>query len=309
MSRRHIYFALILVLLFLVVFIPGRLRRVQEPGTAKPVIAATIFPLYDIVRNVGGDSFDHVLITPPGASPHTFEPTPSVVAELQDAARVYAIGHGLDDWVSSLAEAAGAPVVVVDRDIRLLAAAEESHGHGEEADGHEDGADGFDPHYWLNAANGLKIAGTVAADLAAAFPDKKDAIAANLAAYVAAIDAADRETKAILGTVADRDLVTLHDAWYYFAEGYGLKIVGSFEPSAGREPTPKYLAELTAALKIAGTKVVYSEPQMSTANLASFAADNGLTIAILDPIGGTPGRDSYLKLLTENARVIADNQR
>lgn len=300
-SRRYLYFFIIVLLLLLVViFLPSRRREAGQPSNAKPTLAATIFPLYDIVREVAGENFQVVLICPPGASPHTFEPTPSTLTDLQGASRVYAIGHGLDDWISGLTEATGAPTIIVDRNIRLLTSADET--------GQAGGEDGTDPHYWLNADNGLMVALTVANDLAAAFPENKGEIMANLARYSGKIDAADRQTKAILSQIANRSLVTLHDAWYYFAEGYGLKIVGSFEPSAGREPTPRYLAELTAALKTAGTKVVYSEPQLSTANLVSFAADNSLTIAVLDPIGGVPGRDSYLKLLTENARIIADNQ-
>jgi len=45
-------------------------------------------------------------------------------------------------------------------------------------------------------------------------------------------------------TLANRNIISLHDAWYYFAEGFGLNLVGTFEPSAGKEPTPQYIVNL-----------------------------------------------------------------
>ena len=74
-----------------------------EAGDARVKVAATIFPLYDIVRQVAGPVADVVLVLPPGASPHTFEPAPSSVRALDGARALFVIGHGLDDWAVRLA--------------------------------------------------------------------------------------------------------------------------------------------------------------------------------------------------------------
>jgi hypothetical protein len=82
--------------------------------------AATIFPLYDLVRNVTGPAADVVLLIPPGASPHTFATRPGTLRALANSAVIFAIGHGPDDWVARLAQDAGVPqVTVVDQRIAL----------------------------------------------------------------------------------------------------------------------------------------------------------------------------------------------
>lgn len=288
----------------LMLVLPG--KQPAAP-TATVKVATTIFPLYDIARNVAGPAVEVVLLVPPGASPHTFEPRPSDMTKLRGAAAVYAIGRGLDDWTASLATANGVPMVVVDAGIVIRESAESGQKTGEaESDRNPDSED---PHYWLSAANGKKIATTVAADLTARFPIDAALFQANLQRYFGELDAADAAIRERLAGLANRDLVTLHDAWYYFAAAYGLNVVGSFEPSAGREPTPQYLTDLQAAIRAAHAQTLYSEPQLATASIEPFIRDNGLRLATLDPVGGVAGRESFIKLLDYNARTIEENQR
>ncbi len=264
------------------------------PSAAERKVAATIFPLYDIARHLTGEGIEVVLVTPPGANPHTFEPKPSLIRDLRGAVSLYAIGHGLDDWIDPvLAAEPSMKKIVVDRGISLLDSTED---------------EGTDPHYWLDAQNGLLIAETIAADLTLSFPDRSEEIRRNLAAYEDALRAADTEIRKELEPLAKRDLVTLHDAWYYFAEAYGLHVIGSFEPSPGRQPSPQYIAALRNAIRLSGTKTVYTEPQISASGLQSFIQDNGLRLVELDPFGGIGNRQSYIAVLRYNAEFILHNQ-
>ncbi len=75
----------------------------RAPSPAAPLkVAATIFPLYDLVRQVAGPAVEVVLLVPPGASPHTFTVKPGTVRALTGCAAVFAIGHGLDDWATRI---------------------------------------------------------------------------------------------------------------------------------------------------------------------------------------------------------------
>lgn len=298
-DRRNVTAALAVICV--VVLIVAYTRIPQRTGTVAdaPAVAATIFPLYDIVRNVAPEGIKVTLVLPPGASPHTFEPTPAGVTKLHDAQVIYAIGHGIDGWAESLAENAGDDVFVVDKGIALRKAA----AGDEDGDAHE-GSDGTDPHYWLSALNAMTIARTVSADLQERFPSMADGIQRAEQEYLSRLRELHTELGASIGKVANKRIVTLHDAWYYFADAYGLTIVGTFEPSAGREPTPRYLAELQAAIRDAGTTQLFSEPQIATTGFDAFVRDNGLTISVLDPIGGVPGRESYLNLMRFNERVF-----
>jgi len=270
-------------------------------------VAVTSYPLLDIVRSVAGPSIEVGLVMPAGANPHSFEPTPSTIAMLAGANAVYAIGHGFDDWIDPVLRETGTKKIVVDDGIALRSPVEHiSDPLDATGDDHDD-LD-VDPHYWLDAKNAAAIAAAVAADLSGRFPEKKEEFAANLVAAQARFVDTDRMVRETLSTLTNRKVVTLHDAWYYFAEAYGIEIVGSFEPTAAREPSPQYLAALEDAIRASGARTLYTEPGVATAAIQAFAADNGLAIVELDPIeGATDG--NYHDILLHNAKTIRDHQR
>ncbi len=298
-----VFFISAAVLIAGLFWLTSLLRR-PPPAEGARRVAATIFPIYDIVRNVGRDVVSVDLILPPGAEPHSFEPRPSLIASLRGAAAVYAVGHGLDVWIDQVVSAAGTAEVVVDRAIAIrpsvvpftdAAAAAASEGPD-------------DPHYWLTIPNAELIAGTVADDLAARFPDQAARIRLNLNSYLAELDAADRTIRRDFAGLKSRSFISFHDAWYYFAAAYGLHLAGTFEPTAGREPTPRYLTTLRDVIRQDGVTVLYFEPQFNVDLMSAFARDNNVKLAVLDDIGGTPGRDSYIKLMLSNAQTIEANQ-
>ncbi|MDD5251997.1 MAG: metal ABC transporter substrate-binding protein, partial [Patescibacteria group bacterium] len=112
-----------------------------------------------------------------------------------------------------------------------------------------------------------------------------------------------------LADVKNRNLITFHGAWYYFADAFGLTVAGTFEPAAAdREPTPKYLTALAAAIKQSGVRVVYVEPQFAADAYRAFVEENSLRLVPLDDLGGTADRDSYEALMRYDVQAIADNQ-
>lgn len=276
--------------------------------SSTPTVAATIFPIYDLTQRIAGNDVGVELILSPGASPHTFEPTPSDVARLSNAQVVYTIGNNLDTWADTIIDATGAENVRLDQGITLREnTEEEEHEHEHEDDhDHEDGP--TDPHYWLNGENGIIMTATIERDLSERFPQYATAFHERAESLRAEITSTNTTIQSLLATRTNTNIVTFHDAWYYFADAYGLKVAGTFEPSAGREPTPAVLVELTRTVRNAKVHTIFTEPQFSTAGIASFAKDNNITIATIDPIGGTPSMASYTHLLLTNAQIIAQNE-
>jgi len=253
--------------------------------------AATIFPVYDILREVGGPLVEPVLILPPGASPHTFEPRPSNARALAHAGILFRVGHGLDDWAAGLAEASGVrKSVQVDGAIDLRRTADGS----------------VDPHYWLSCRNAQAIARSVAGELALLLPERRAELERRLADCLARLDAADREIRKILEHLASRSIATLHDGFGYFADAYGLTIAAIFEPSGDREPSPRAVAEFQRRVRAANVRAIFAEPQLSKDAIRPIAGDLHLPVSTLDDLGGVPGRDSCASLLLFNARQVAD---
>src|SRR5919108_2203650 len=120
------------------------------PAPAAPLkVAATIFPLYDLVRQVAGPAVEVVLLVPPGASPHTFTVKPGTARALTGCVAVFTIGHGLDDWATRLAQEAGVKrTIVTDAGISLRRGYSEHH-RAKHAQSQTAAPDAVDPHYWL----------------------------------------------------------------------------------------------------------------------------------------------------------------
>lgn len=284
---------IVLILLILVVmgfFAPA---TTPEPVQTKSV-SATIFPIYDIARIIGDGVVEVRLLLPPGASPHTFEITPQTVRALEQSELVFMIGYGLDGWVTNLMGDKNR-LVVVDDGITIRPSQET-----EQTDG--------DPHYWLNVKNAMQISRTIAASLERTNLGQSKRIQSNLRSYLFELEVLDRALRDQLSTATQKKMITFHDAWYYFADAYGLEIAATFEPAAGREPTPHYLAELARTIEKTGVRVVYAEPQFSKDALQAFLADYRIDLITIDPLGGTGETDSYIKLMRSNAKLIAHNQ-
>jgi len=137
---------------------------------SKLKVATTIYPLFDITRNIVGDKIDVVNVVKPGASPHTFSVTPRDILNLQGAKLFFQIGHGLDDWSVDISHSVdGIKTVVVDKEIEL-----KTFGEGKNVN----------PHYWLSILNAEKIARNVTDEVSLIDPDNKEFYENNLKKYV-----------------------------------------------------------------------------------------------------------------------------
>src|SRR3990167_10316895 len=116
MIERWILAGVIVVTLTVVVLVGSLTGRSQ--GTDQFTVAATIFPLADMVKNIAGEEAKVVQVVPAGASEHSYALTPRQVAEVQGAKVIFIIGHGMDDAIAAaVAKASGAQVVMVDEGV------------------------------------------------------------------------------------------------------------------------------------------------------------------------------------------------
>jgi ABC-type Zn uptake system ZnuABC Zn-binding protein ZnuA len=277
-------------------------RPAPPAGASRPPrVAATIFPLYDIVRAIGGPDIRASVIVPPGASPHTFEPSPSSVSELAQTQAVFRIGHGLDEWIAAMAQSAGvASLVTVDRGISLRRFSPN------EADPDHPTPGNADPHYFLTIENARRIAETVDLALSRIAPEAAARFGERRGAYQRRLDRTEMEIRGVLSGLRLHEIATFHNAFGYFAKAYGLKVVATFEPFPGLEPGPRDIALFEQRVRESGVKVIFAEPQTSLNGIRPIASDLGVRLSMLDDMGGVPGRDSYVNLLLFDARQIAE---
>ncbi len=283
------------------------LKQKPPVQTNQILVAATIPPLGDMVWQIAGADSGLVVMTilPSGASPHTYEPTPEDIRELQNTRLIFTIGHGLDNWTQTLtANLPQAKIITMDQGLNLR---EHDHGHDDEGavPGEEEPDNNMDPHYWLSVKNAKIMAGNIAQALINLDPVHERLYAENLAAYMEELDYTDEAIKNKFRDFTKRDILTYHNAWGYFAADYDLNVIGAFEVNPGQEPTIEQLTDLQTKIKAHKINTIFLEPQLSEQVAKPFSQDLGLKTAILDPLGG--GDMGYTTLMLYNADTIAQS--
>jgi ABC-type Zn uptake system ZnuABC Zn-binding protein ZnuA len=288
----------------------------SDGDNERPLVVATNVQIAAIAEALGGDLVNVRSIVPSGADAHEFEPVASDLRAIEEADIILRHGVGLDDWLDdTLAAGEGAHVVVVTDRIDLLRPALERDEHAEEVSGDGDHDDeDLDPHVWHDPERVQIMAENVMSALADVDPGNSQAYADNLRAYESRLDDAKAEAAAIIAEIPaeDRKLVTNHDAFGYFADAFGLTIVGAVIPSTttAAEPSAEDTAALLDLIEREDVKAIFAESSVNPALARTLAEDAG--VVIVDDLYGDSlgeddsGADTIEGMLVANARKIAE---
>ena len=258
------------------------------------LVAASIAPLADFACQVGDDRVQVITLVPPGASPHTYELTPSQVEQVAMAHLLVLNGVGLEYWADKLAQSADNPnLIVVDtsQGIEVLAGTA--------------GGPGGNPHIWLDPENAIVQVGHIRDALIRADPTHADDYRANAERYIAELQALDQEIANEVATWSNRQFIAFHPAWVYFARRYGLVQAAVIEESPGREPSPADMMQIVDTAKRIGAKAIFAEPQFSPKTARTIAEESGAQVLFLDPLGSSLDDPSYLSLMRYNVAQMA----
>jgi len=296
----------IIIILFitisgLVILLINNINPSTRDHSLKLKIAGTIFPVSDILTNIAGKNIEVINILPGGASPHTYEPTISDIEKLDNIDIVFTIGLGVDDWVLDLIEEQNVKIITLSDNVELL---ESDHKNEEPSENENHQHHEFDPHIWMSIDNGIIIAEIIKDTLIEQYPDSQTIYEDNYNAYKNKLDSLKKNSQAKLSILENRKLITFHNAFSYLARDLDLEIATTIEPFPGKEPTASYLKEVGDILEKYKIKTLFKEPQLSENIVTALAEDYGIKVETLDPLGGVPGRMSFVKLITYNVDTI-----
>jgi zinc/manganese transport system substrate-binding protein len=273
----------------------------DKPAGTLDVVATTT-QLQDLVRNVGGSRVSVTGILKPNVDPHEYEPRPSDAVALSGAKLIVESGVGLDAWMGKLIDEAGgdAPVFVASSGLRIRP------GDAEEPQG--------DPHWWHDPTNFETAATALAASLGKVDPAGRASYRQNAARYVATLKEMDAaNTKALRAVpVAQRRLVTNHDAFGYFAAHYDITVLGSVldSLSTSAQPSAQDIAGLVKKIRAAHVKAIFTESSINPKLEEQIASEAGVKVyANLygDTLGpaGSKGA-TYVQMERWNVTAIVD---
>jgi len=251
----------------------------------RPIVAASFFPLEDIVRAVGGDAVHVVALVPPGQDAHEYEPTPLQLTGLERADAVVYLGSGFQPSLEK--EVDGLPSRVRRLDLlrgqHLLPVTGPLAGTDGNVDGEAVG-DQLDPHVWLDPSRMAAMAGDVAVALRALAPSAATQIDANLARYRTRLDALHHDMTAGLADCRSRVLVTSHRAFGYLAAAYGLTQVSIAGVSSSDEPSARTLRAVADFVRSHGVRTVFFQRSLPRDLAQTVAGEAGAQVAVLDSL-------------------------
>lgn len=250
----------------------------QENQTKKVNVVASFFPLADFAQNIGGDFVNVTNITPAGAEPHDYEPTPQDIAKVYDAKLFIINGNGLDAWgekIQSDLEAKGVFVVRISDSLNSL-----------KSNSPDEPSLQYDPHFWLNPVNAKKEVNLIADALVKIDPAHQTEYNQNRNSYAKQLTDLDQEYKSGLSMCMQHEIVTSHNAFNYMASQYGLTTLYILGLSPDEEPSPKAIADIATEAKQKGIKYIFFESLVSPKLAQTVSSEIGAQTLELNPIEG-----------------------
>lgn len=304
---RLVSVSICLLVLFLVVGCGGNTAKPTDVEAKKVKVVTTMYPVYEFVKQVGGDKVDVVMLIPPGAEPHDWEPTAKDIIQIKDA-KIFAY-HGADfEPVKKLLtkEVLGnALALEVSKDVNKLAASsedeeEEEHAHHAQGEEHK-----FDPHAWLDPLAAQQEVNTIAQALASIDEKNADYYKGNAQAYNKKLADLDEQYKTALAGITHKEIVTSHKAFGYLAKRYGFEQLGIMGLSPDSEPTPDRMAKITEFCREHKVRYIFFETLTSPKLAQTIAKETGAELLVLNPIESLTEQEmkdgkNYLTIMGEN---------
>lgn len=277
--------------------------------TSSFTIVASFYPVYLATRNVTRDvpGVQVLSMAPPTVGClHDYQLTPADMVTLNRADVLVINGAGmepmLDSWIKQYPQL---PVIDSSQGIALIMQSAHHHHHHGHHHHHEACAAAPNPHYWLSISRHIQQVQTIALGLAAADPARAERYLTNAARYVTALRRLRCELRRMLADLPQRELITMHDAFPYFAQEFDLRIAGVIQREPGHAPSARHLAELAHLIKHKHLRAIFVEPQYADAAARTLARETGATVATLDSIvTGPDDLDAYLIAMRHNAHTL-----
>src|SRR5713101_349683 len=258
-------------------------------------VVASFSIIGDFVKNVGGDRVNVTTLVGPNGDVHVYAPAPADAKKIADAKLLVINGLGLEGWLPRLVQSSGgkAPIIIATKDIAPLKLGSDA-----------------DPHAWQSVANAKKYVTNIRDALGAADPADAETFRANTQAFLAKLDALDREVREAIGKIPEsrRKVISTHDAFGYFASAYGIEFVAPLGVSTESEASARDIAGIITQIKTAKIPAVFLENISDPRLIRQIATETGARIGgtlYSDSLTGEKGdAPTYIDMVRHNIRAL-----
>jgi zinc transport system substrate-binding protein len=302
MSSKNI-FAFLLFLSLTVLYS----QPTTEAGAAdsKLKVMATIFPLYDFARIIGGDKIDVSMILPPATDAHHYELKPDDIIKVSKSDIFLFTNFEMEQWayriIQGSAENTNMLAVETGAGVFLLPLNEEDQ---------ENKNYKFDPHIWLDFDNAQKIVDNIAKSFVKKDQRNSDYYLKNAAQYKSKLAVLDRRYNSVLVKCRNKTILHAgHWAFAYLAKKYNLEYIAAYNASTESEPLPQNIFSLIEQIKKQKIRYIYYEGLTAPRLAQTIAKETGAGLLKLSN-GHDISKDdikkgvSFLILMEENLKNL-----
>ncbi len=269
------------------------------------IVATTTF-VGETVARIAGDLPQLTILLEPGQNPHSYQPSPQDLVRISEADLIFSNGFGLEEFLINLlagGDKSGELIEVSEGIEPLLLEMP-----GQQGEGHEV----IDPHVWFDPNNIIVWTENISAALIAADPVHADTYRENAASYQAELEGLDSWIREQVASIPleDRQLVTDHAAFGYFAEEYGFEQVGAVisAPTTEAETSGQELAGLMETIRDRHVKAIFVSVDIDPTLAEIVAEDTAIELVPLYFGSLTEGgpADTYLDFMHYNVDAIVE---
>ncbi len=267
-------------------------------------IVTTVFPVYDFVRAVAGDTASIKLLIKAGSEVHAFEPTPSDMVAIGGCDLFAFIGGESDSWVDSIIADTAVNSIALMESVQTL---KEEHSHSTGHLHHHT----HDEHIWTSPENTVDMINAICGELCAISPKNAEKYRENAKRYIEEIDAATKEISDAVSNSAEQFIVVADRfPFKYFTDYFGIEYAAALDGcAAASDVSIKTVAELLSVIEKRQVNAVYCTELSNRVIADAIAEQTGVEIIELHSAHNVTLEDftkgiTYVDILLRNKEAI-----
>jgi zinc transport system substrate-binding protein len=272
----------------------------------KPIVAVSTFALYDATKYIAQESVKIVKIIPFGVDPHSFEPTPKVMAQLEHASVVFYNGAGLEPWTEGFHFHAKAIDMSHFVHLRKL----QHHHHKQEGVKEHHHHHGIDPHYWLDFKNMKIVVHKITQELSRLVPSDQVRFEQREKEYDLMLNMLEQKYSQTLSSCQKDTVVISHNALGYLAQKYHFHVESLSGLSPEAQPSVKDITRIMQDIHSKGVGTIFFEHFVNDRIIKSIAKDSNVTLEVFQPMGNITADEAkahltYKDIMERNLQKLA----
>lgn len=280
--------------------------NVNQEKDSKFNIVTSFYPIHVAVLNIT-DGVGEMTVTnltqETTGCIHDYVLTTSELVALAKADTLVVNGAGMEGFMDKvISNFEDLDIIDASKGIETIHSECENHTEEHEGHNHE-----INPHIFVSVKNYIKQVQNICDELVKLDNANKEKYEENTREYIQLLEELDGEILQIINDLENKNIITFHNTFEYFAKDYGLNVIGTIENEHGRTPSAGEIAELVGKINNNDVKAIFVEPDYSMKIVDTISKETGIKVYVLNPVtSGEKNKDEYISIMRENLEVLKE---